>query len=210
VLKASDWRSPNRFDALLERHAAGATGGAQTVGSKSPQYEEVKQLIMRALELDEQAARARQCRDEQLAGKIYEELLTVLAPKAETLVASALEDRAFAHFAYGVVLRVLHLFDDAIGQFRKSLVIVPDSTDALLEITLCLAQIGNQTAAEEFARRGIVVAPDSPASWGNLAMILIQNRKKEEAFDAISRAVALDSKDPKNRYILENFHRYFF
>ena len=40
-------------------------------------------------------------------------------------------------------------------------------------------------------------------------MVLIQNKNREEAFDAISHAVELDQDNKKNRYMLENFHGYF-
>ena len=172
-------------------------------------FDEIQSLVFRALELDRQSDEARQSKDEELAGKIYEELLVVLVPKAEALVALNNGHSAFAHFAFGVILRVLHLHEDAIFQFRKSLTVAPNVINTLLEITICLAKSGNLVTAEKFARQAIAVSPDSAAAWGNLAMVLIQNNNRNEGFDAISRAVELDPQDQKNRYILENFHRYF-
>lgn len=172
-------------------------------------FVEIESLVKRALELDQQAEVARQSRDEALAGRVYEELLGVLIPKAEALLALNNGHNAFAHFAFGVILRVLHVYEDAISQFKLSLAIAPNVINTLLEITQCLAQSGDLVNALVFARRAVVVAPYSAEAWGNLAMVLIENKEREEAFDAISRAIELDPNDKKNLYILENFHRYF-
>lgn len=172
-------------------------------------FAEIESLAKRALELDQQSDEARQSRDEKLAVKIYEELLTVLIPKVEALLALNNGHNAFAHFTFGVILRVLHMYDDAIDQFKQSLAIAPDVINTLLEITLCLSQKGDVEKAIKYARRATEISPDSAAAWGNLAMSLIQTNNPEEAFDAISRAVELDPNDKKNRYILENFHGYF-
>jgi hypothetical protein len=40
-------------------------------------------------------------------------------------------------------------------------------------------------------------------------MCLIQTRQREEARDAIDHAIMLDPSAPTNRYIRDNFDRYF-
>lgn len=172
-------------------------------------FDEIKKLAVRALELDQQSEEARQSRDKELSGKIYEELLMELFPKAEALLALNNGHSAFAHYTLGLVLRILQLHEEAVPHFQKSLAIAPNLLYTLLEITLCLGKSGNLVAAEEYARKAVAVSPNSAAAWGNLAMVLVQNNNRDEGFDAISRAVELDPQDPKNRYILENFHRYF-
>lgn len=169
----------------------------------------VNELIMRALELEQQANKARTENDKELGAKVYEELLTILVPKAERFIAQSGNESAFAHYCLGVILRILCIYQDAISEFQKCLSTEPEFYDALLEITGCLAQNGDLVAAEEFAKKAIKVKPNEAAAWGNLAMVLIQNGSKKEAFDAITKAMKLNPSDAKNRYIFENFERYF-
>ena len=191
------------YGASLER------AGQLRMTTLQNEFEEIAAVINRALELDREADHARDTRDKDSSARIYEELLTVLAPRAERLVNTTQNNKAFAHFAYGVALRVLHLHEDAIAQLQQSLAIAPDEIDTLLEITVCLGKGGRLREAAQFARRAVRVAPNSAEAWGNLAMTLIQIKEKDSAFDAISKAMALDPANQKNRYILDNFHRYF-
>lgn len=169
----------------------------------------VNELIMRVIELEQQANKARKENDKELGAKVYEELLTVLVPKAEELITQSGNESAFAHYCLGVILRILCIYQDAISEFQKCLSTEPEFYDALLEITGCLAQNGDLVAAEEFAKKATKVEPNEAAAWGNLAMVLIQKGSKNNAFDAISRAMKLNPNDEKNRYIFENFESYF-
>jgi hypothetical protein len=178
-------------------------------GSVSDDYEVISRLVNRVLDLEVQADRARSTRDEALAARIYDELTDQLLPEAETLAGRSATHGSFANFACGVVLRVLHRFDEAIVRFERSLALMPDVINALLEITGCLGHVGRHSDAVKYARQAVKVEPASAAAWGNLAMCLIQARQRDEAKQAIERALRLDPADQKNRYIAENFERYF-
>lgn len=172
-------------------------------------FEEINNLVNHTLSLYELSNEAKNSNNQELGGEIYEELLTVLIPKAESLIALNDEYQALSHFALGLILRVLNIYENAILEFQKSLTIEPNMFNSLLEITLCLGQTGKHILAEEYARKAIAIDSESSAAWGNLATTLIQNNIRKEGFDAICKAVKLDPEDSKNRYILTNFHRYF-
>jgi Flp pilus assembly protein TadD len=53
------------------------------------------------------------------------------------------------------------------------------------------------------------VAPLDAGAWGNLAMCLIQRGEREEARRAIDFAILCDADDAMNRYIDDNFEKYF-
>jgi Flp pilus assembly protein TadD len=53
------------------------------------------------------------------------------------------------------------------------------------------------------ARKSVEIFPKTAASWGNLAMALGKLDKKQEATEAIRRAIQLDPADPRNRAIAE-------
>ena len=169
----------------------------------------IESICKRALALDAESEQARQDNDEERGTKIYEELISALAPKAEQIANTTKDNKAFAHFAHGIVLRVLRLYEDALASFQLSLVERPNIENTLLEITMCLGQLNRHEEAELYARRCVVISPQSGSAWGNLAMVLIQLNQKAEAFDSISKAVTLDPYDSKFRYIADHFNQYF-
>jgi tetratricopeptide (TPR) repeat protein len=169
----------------------------------------IERLLERARQLELEAAHARLHRDIHAAERIYGELIESLAPQAQALTETATEAKAFAHCAYGVVLRILHLYPDAINQYTKGLALRPGTLDAMLDLTACFAAVGRLADAEATAHQAIETSPGSAAAWGNLATTLILQRKRDDARRAIDRALALDPEDPHNRQVAENFDRYF-
>lgn len=111
----------------------------------------------------------------------------------------------FAHFAYGLVLRVLLRREEAEVQFRKSLSFRPGLINTLLELTRCLAEMGRHAEAEPCARDAVEVSPDSAAAWGNLAAVLIDLKDREGAKAALDKALLIDSTDTINRRIADRF-----
>jgi tetratricopeptide (TPR) repeat protein len=92
--------------------------------------------------------------------------------------------------------------EQAIEQFKLSLGFLPDLSNTLLELVRCLGELGRAAEAHPFAIRAVEADPESPATWGNLAAVLLDLNRGDEAWDAIKTAEALDPHDPINRQIL--------
>jgi hypothetical protein len=182
--------------------------GSPTASAAHEEFEAIQAIATRTLELDQLADKARSANDEKLGASVYGELME-LSSSAEKLCLRAKFCCGFAHFAHGLVRRVLKRPQDAEVQFRKSLSYSPNVINTLLELTRCLSEQNRPADAEEFARRAVEVEPSSAAAWGNLAMNLIELRRREEARKAIDKAISLDPQDKINRYILEHFDGYF-
>ena len=198
-----------RRDGELDVYLNIETGSEVFIGrANSSEFADLEAVCASALALDSQIEAARNSDDDLKVDRICDEIRNKLLPRAKALCTEATEHQAFAFFAYGLVLRVLKDYQNAIEQFRQSLVLSPNTINTLLEITLCFSQAGQLIQAETYARKAVSVEPTSASAWGNLAMTLIEADKKQEAFEAISRAVKLDPNDEKNKYIFENFHRY--
>ncbi len=116
---------------------------------------------------------------------------------------------AFAHFARGLILRVQLRREEAEQSFRKANELDPDNIATLRSLVACLGEQGKDREALVFARQANEVDPVDAGAWGNLAMCLIQCRQREEARKAIDFAIGLDPQHPTNRYIRDNFEKYF-
>lgn len=156
--------------------------------------ENIDRLCARAIELDKMADIARSNRDKNMAGAIYEELLTKLAPLTEAVAKKVADtdNEAYALYAQGLTLRVLHLYDDAIYVLNKSITLDPDFLDAHLEIATCYKESDRQSEAIIYAKLATEKAPDSHIAWSNLANNLILKGQKEEAYNAINKAIELN------------------
>ena len=183
--------------------------GSTTSPEKQREFEDIEAVVKRALELDEQGNRARKHNDQKSGEAVYEELTAELLPKVEGLTMRSQYHPGFAHFAYGLVLRVLLRREEAEAQFRKSLSFRPGLINTLLELTRCLGEMERPAEAEPYAREAVEVSPDSAAAWGNLAAVLIALKDREGARAALDKALLIDPADTINRQIADGFETCF-
>ena len=169
--------------------------------------EHIERLCARARELDRQADIARSNGDKNKGGAVYEELLTKLAPLTEVVANNAADTdiEAYALFAQGLTLRVLHLFEDAIPVLNKSISLDPNFLDAYLEIATCYKGSDRKSEAINYAELATECAPDSYMAWRNLAEAHILKGHKEQAYEAINKAIQLIPEDSLSRNDLINF-----
>lgn len=175
--------------------------GSPTQAARSDEFHGIQGVAQRALELEGIADRARERRDIKAGEAVFAELTNELLPRANQAALTSKYHPAFAHFACGLVLRVLGMLEEAIEQFRKSLSYSPDTLNTLLEITRCLGEADRPGEAKEYAQHAAEVDPSSPQAWGNLAMTLTQLKDESSARSAIKRALELSPEDSTNRQI---------
>jgi len=183
--------------------------GSPTQEDRSKEFEQIQAIAHRTLDLDAMGERAKQRRDIKAGEAVFDELVNDLLPRAKQMTLQVKFHPGFAHFACGLVLRVLGQQEEAVEQFRTSLSHSPDTSNTLLEITRCLGESGNHSEARGYAQRAVEVEPSSPQAWGNLAMTLIQLGEKESARDAIGKALSLSPEDKVNRQIKAVFDHTF-
>jgi Tetratricopeptide repeat len=171
-------------------------------------FSEVDALVQRTLEMEEAIYQARAAQDVRASETIHAELTNELLPRAERLLETA-ENKAAAHYAHGVVLRVCGMFDDAIKAYQRSLDLEPESVPALMEMTVCLGEANRPADAEPFAQRAVELDSRSAAAWGNLAMVQIQLGERSEARVALDQALRFDPSDEKNREMDQRFEEFF-
>jgi len=102
----------------------------------------------------------------------------------------------FAHFALGLILRVLNRYGEAERAFRKANEILPGVIDTLRELVLCLGEQCKDSEALEFPCESVYAEPDDAGAWGNLAMCLFHCGRRADARKAIGQALKLDPQDP--------------
>jgi tetratricopeptide (TPR) repeat protein len=185
-------------------------GRAATDGrSHAALFTRLEKLAHRVLEIDGQSKPLKAMGDADAARPLFEELDERLLPEIRRIAEGDGQDYAFAQFSYGLVLRALARQSAAERHFRRANELQPRTLNILNELVRCLGEQGRNSEALPFAREAVAVAPNDPASWGNLAMCLIQVGNKDDAKKAIDHAILLDPSDPTNRYIRDNFPRYF-
>jgi hypothetical protein len=106
-------------------------------------------------------------------------------------------------FVQGVAARLLDKWTLAEQSFRAVTALDPSRINAWLELTWALATLGKVDEAEVSARRAIDIDERNEAAYGNLASVLLQSGRPEEALPVIMRALELDPGDTMNQMILE-------
>jgi tetratricopeptide (TPR) repeat protein len=109
--------------------------------------------------------------------------------------------RVLAAFVAGLGYRMVRHWQLATEHFQSVVQLSPINGEAWLELTWCFAELGRWHECEMAARKSVEIFPKTAASWGNLALALVNLHKKEEAREAIRRAIQLDPADPRNRTI---------
>ena len=136
---------------------------------------------------------------------MFDRLNDELLPAAQQIVENKGSQMWGAHFAVGLVLRILKRREEAELAFRKANDLQPGVINTLRELVRGLGEQGKNHEALAFARETVKAEPDDAGAWGNLAMCLIQCEERSEAREAIDRALSLDPQDPINLQIRENF-----
>ncbi len=183
--------------------------GSPTQETRDRELKQIEALVQRALELDARGEIAKQSRDLKAGEAVYEELVNELLPSAQKAILVAQFYPGLAHYACGVVQRILGLRGDAVEQFYTALSYVPDFLYALLEITRCLGELGRANEAKGYAQNAVEIAPSSPNAWGNLSMVFIQLGEEEAARNSIEKALSLEPGNEVNARIKAIFERTF-
>jgi Flp pilus assembly protein TadD len=150
------------------------------------------------LDIDEKMQPLKTLQDELGLAPLFQRLNSQLLPA----------QMAFAHFTFGLILRILRRQEEAERAFRKANELQP-SVITLLELVRCLGEQDKHRDALPFAREAVKIGPLNTGAWGNLAMCLISCGEREEARKAIDYAIELDPQDSINQYIRDNFEDYF-
>ncbi len=183
--------------------------GSPGQSERSREFQTLKSLAERTLELDEQGNHAKSSNNREAMAMIFHELTNELLPRSKRIVLQTKFHPGFAHFVCGLLYRVLRQPEEAVEQFRNSLLHSPDTVNTLLEMTRCLGDSGRFAEAKPYAERAVEIEPSSPQALGNLAMTLIQTGDEQPAQEAISRALSLAPNDPLNQQIKIAFDRKF-
>jgi hypothetical protein len=128
-----------------------------------------------------------------------------LLPQVDAIIAGPGASVAFAHFARGMILRLLSDLPAAEFSLRRSNELKPGIPGTLRELTACLCRQQHHAEALPFAQEAVEADPTCAGAWGNLAMCLRQNGLDDEARKAMEHAINLDPQDPINRYNRDNY-----
>jgi tetratricopeptide (TPR) repeat protein len=172
-------------------------------------FTRVEKICHQALSLDAESEPLKASGDAEAALPLFNELQDELLPEATRIANGPGSGLAFAHFARGLILRILNRQREAEPAFRKANELQPGVMNTLLELVRCLGEQGKHQEALSFAREATRVDSTDAAAWGNLAMCLIQCGQRAEARRAIDCATDLDPDDPLNCQIRDNFEGYF-
>lgn len=201
-------RNENGLDVYLDLQTGNEVymGRPEIRGSSKHEiFERLRAISTEALELEAQAETARASNDVEKAGMIFCRLTDELLPEADEISKGVGRNMPFAHFAKGLILRILKEPEFAEGCFRKALELQPDVSNTLLELVRCLGEQGKHLDALPFARKAVELEPENPACLGNLAMTLFLVGENEEGRRVIDKALEIDPADPINRMIYSNF-----
>ncbi len=148
---------------------------------KQDVFERLRAICNEALTLEAETEVARRSKDVEQGGINFSRLVTEILPEVENISHGVGRNMSFAHFAKGLVLRILKQPESAETCFRRANELQPDVSNTLLELVRCLGEQGKHEDALPFAQKAVKCEPDSPAALGNLAMTLFLLGDKKEA-----------------------------
>ena len=178
---------------------------AVSINAEETLFTSLKALCQDALKLEAQCVPPSQSGDRPAS--YPPELTSRLLPEANRIATGPGREMAFAHFARGLILRILHRLPEAEAAFRKAHAIHPKEINTLRELVGCLGRQDKPTEALPFARQATEFYPEDSGAWGNLAMCLIDCGRRDDARNALSRALALDPEDPINCEIRDHYFK---
>ncbi|WP_146647955.1 tetratricopeptide repeat protein [Labilithrix luteola] len=127
--------------------------------------------------------------------------LEVIAARARGLATT--HPAWHAYFAVGIAERRLERWRAARDAFAEALRLSSGSTPAHMEIVGAYVALSNPEAALVHARRACELEGENARSLSVLATALLAAGKRDDARDAIDRALSLDATDEANRALAE-------
>jgi tetratricopeptide (TPR) repeat protein/tRNA A58 N-methylase Trm61 len=111
------------------------------------------------------------------------------ARKAVALDASSVE----AHFGLGAVLQRLKRYPEAITSYERAFALAPDDAKGAAGIAHCKLEQFDYVGAEEWMRRAVALAPDSPQFRTNLGVAYANQGRYVDSLRELERAGELES-----------------
>jgi tetratricopeptide (TPR) repeat protein len=99
------------------------------------------------------------------------------------------ETRSLAFYNRGVARYELGRFDEALGDFKACLEIVPDDPDALLNAGLALTALDRFEESIRYFDAIIRIRPDSPIGYFNRGNAHLHMKEKQKAIEDYTRAL---------------------
>lgn len=99
------------------------------------------------------------------------------------------------HFQRGAVLYQQGRHNDAIAEFQRHLLKLPDDAMTHALISFCLCDLEKHQEATEHAQQAIALAPESAVGFRALARSFIERNRSKEAKTAIEEALRLEPDD---------------
>ena len=110
------------------------------------------------------------------------------ARKAVALDGSSVE----AHFGWGAVLQRAKRYAEAIASYERAFALSPDDAKGAAGIAHCKLEQQDYIGAEEWMRRAVSLAPESPQFRTNLGVIYSNQGRYADALQELERASELE------------------
>lgn len=110
---------------------------------------------------------------------------------------------ALPQYHLGIAYQYTKEYDDAQSALEKALKINPDFFEAMVELGDTYSWLKKNDKAIEQYDRAIAIAPDYALAYREKGIVLIRQRKVQEAREALAKSVALDKTDQAADQILK-------
>jgi len=133
--------------------------------------------------------------------------LASLYQRAKQLVVDTQEAEPGPLQFQGIAARLLEQWEEAALLFCRVTEMRPKYLDGWLELTWALASLRRFDEAERAARNAVELAPDRADALGNLAAVLLEQGKLDDARQVAQKAVMADPADQRNKAVLAAVNR---
>jgi Flp pilus assembly protein TadD len=151
--------------------------------------------------LEQEADMASQRGDEPVVAE-REAQIARIGQKARGFSQMLGRHQILAFYIAGLANRMMHQWEAAADCFFNVIERSPNNSEAWLELTWCLAEMGKWEESEMAARKCTELMPRLAAPWSNLAIALDRLGRTSEAESAIKKALDLEPDDPRNQAFL--------